>query len=520
MIEEIAHWVFKLSYNDLPSRIVEKAKLQILNIISAVLSGRFYEPLKNTKGLNLPDGNATVIPLMKKTSPEYAAFLNALYSMSFDFDDYLFMGHTGHSSVLVPVAIAEVHNLTINDIILAQVAANEVEGRLGASVLFGPHNGQMWSYIHSIGSAISASKLLGLSEKQIASAIALSFYQPNYPLAPGFMISDSKLITASLPILSGMLCTELAKIGMKGNTNILETRHGFLSKFSYLPLAHIISGFGEWWVTDTIAFKPYPGCAYIDTAIDSTYKILAQFKQKTGRHIEPDDVNRIDVFANILTMGMNALSEMYDDGSLNTVNINFSIPKSIAITLINHALYPEHLSCNVLSQHREKILSLTEKIRLYHDWYFTLKMQSSFFESIAGGSLLPGISTTKLINAFLKIRKDLQSAGLNMPGLLKAWVSLTEQEKRVIKNGLKRKGNYINMDRFTFSFGARVRLETTDKQLYEADSIIPSGASQFDQKDLVFNKLVHALGSEQHAQTLVTMLNDNVSVRNFIDHIH
>lgn len=519
MIDEIAHWAFQLKYNDIPQRVVEKAKLQILNIISAVLSGRYHDSLKFISSLNLPDGKATILTLGKKTTAEYCAFVNALYSMSFDFDDYLFMGHTGHSSVLTSFAIAEEHNLTISDIILAQIIANEVEGRLGASVLIGPHNGQMWSFIHAIGSAICASKLLDLSQKQMASAIALSLYQPNFPLTPGFMTSDLKLITASLPIMSGILCAKLARLGMEGNTIVSEIENAFFSKFSYLPLPHMFSGFSQWWVTDTIAFKPYPGCAYIDTTIDNIYQIMNMFSHQTGRYLEPEDISNIDIFANILTIGMNTLSEMYDDGTLNPVNINFSIPKSVAVTLVNHALSAEHLSYSMLSRSKEKILFLKEKIKLYHDWYFTMKMQASFFESIGSGFLLSNISTLKLLKAFRIAKKDLPTIRLHMPGLLKAWTSLTQRDKMVIKNGLRRKNKYINMDRFIFSFGSRVKLETKDNKIYEAESITPYGASPLEQKDVVLNKLSFALKSGGGANELLSMLDNKILARDFINRI-
>ncbi len=516
LIDSIAAWSCGLAYGDIPDRIKEKARLQVLNIIAAVLSGRHCDSLGHAGTMDLPDGGATVLPSGRKTNAENAAFVNALYSMSFDFDDYLFMGHTGHSSVLVPLALAEETGRSMQELLLAQVVANEVEGRLGASVLLGHHNGQMWSYIHAAGAAAAASKLLGLSKEQTASAIALSLYQPNYPLAPGFMLSDSKLLTASLPILSGMMCAKLARTGMRGNTGLLEAENGFLSRFAYLPLPHVLSGFGEWWVTDTIAFKPYPGCAYIDTAVDSTLGIMDEYEQKTGRPIEPSDIRHIDVFASMLTMGMNALSEMYDNGTLHPVNINFSLPKSVAIALINHSLRAEHLSAAKLTGDESGIRSLSQKIRLHHDWRYTLKTQASFYEAIGGKFILKHAGAFQLIKAFRSMRRDLPSMPLNLGGLLKAWRALPDHEKRDIKDGIRKKNDYVKMDKFTFSFGARVRVEMNDGSVYEAESIVPRGASAPDRKDVVMNKLVYALGSEQRGKALYELLTPGTPVREFV----
>lgn len=519
IIDQIAQWAFELKYEDIPARIIEKARLQILNTLSAVLSGKYFGRLDNIASLWLPDGTATVIPSGQKTDAGHAAFVNAMYSMSFDFDDYLFMGHTGHSSVLATLAMAEENGLTLKDVITAQVIANEVEGRLGASVLLGQHNGQMWSYIHSAGSAIAISRLLGLSREHMAHAIALSLYQPNYPLAPGFMTSDSKLLTASIPIFNGIICARLAQIGFTGNTGILEAENGFLSRFAYLPLPHILSGFGKWWVTDTIAFKPYPGCAYIDTAVDSVYKIMNDYKDKTGRVLDHSHIRQIEVFANILTIGMNELSKMYDNNTLHPVNINFSIPKSIAITLINHSLYPEHLSLEMLSRCKNEIESLSQRIKLHHDWLYTLKMQAAFYESIGGRFLLNNISVFALLKAFHNIKKALPSIPLGLTGLLKAWISLSDKEKKAIRDGLKRKKDYVKMDSFTFSFGTKVKIEMDDGSMYEAEAIVPKGASSKDQTDVVMNKLNYSIGEQQRAKALYELLIPTTPAKKFMESI-
>ena len=519
IIDTIARWAFELEYDDVPGRILEKARLQILNIIAAVLSGRYCGALEPLGAVNLPDGMATVIVGGRKTNAENAAFINALYSMSFDFDDYLFMGHTGHSSFLVPLSLAEEKDLTVRALLLAQVVTNEVEGRLGASVLLGHHNGQMWSYIHTAGAAAAASKLLGLSKEQTASAIALSLYQPNYPLAPGFMMSDSKLLTASIPIASGMMCAKLAQAGMQGNTGLLEAENGFLSRFAYLPLPHMLSGFGTWWVTDTIAFKPYPGCAYIDTAVDGAYRIMDEVERKTGKPPDPADIRHIDVFANMLTMGMNALSQVYDDGTLHPVNINFSIPKSVAIAFLKRSLRAEHLTPGALAKDGPAIQSLSQKVNLVHDWRYTLKTQASLYDSLGGKFILDGIGLFPLIKAFRSMRRDLPSMPLGLMGLWKAWRTLPPQEKRAMKRGILKKDDPVKMEGFTFSFGARVRLEMNGGQVYDAESIIPRGASDVDRRQVVMEKLAFALDSGDKANALYGLLDPETPVRTFVKSI-
>lgn len=193
-VEEIAHWVSSLTYERIPDRVIQKAKYQVLNIIAAIHAGYKYPPGRAVIDLAKEwggSGQSTIIPVGIKTSLQDAVFANATLSICYDFDDYLFLGHTGHSSVVVPLALAESLNLTFRDVLLAQVIANEVGGRIGASILFGKMNGQLWSPIHSIVAACAASKLTGLTTDQIAQAISIAMYQPTFTQFPGFLAPDS-----------------------------------------------------------------------------------------------------------------------------------------------------------------------------------------------------------------------------------------------------------------------------------------------------------------------------------------
>ena len=69
--------------------------------------------------------------------------------MAFDFDDYMFMCHGGHSGVLVPLHIGQSVGADGRDIVCAMVCANELAGRLGAAGIIGPLNGQLMAYVHA-----------------------------------------------------------------------------------------------------------------------------------------------------------------------------------------------------------------------------------------------------------------------------------------------------------------------------------------------------------------------------------
>src|SRR5262249_3791992 len=154
--------------------------------------------------------------------PADAALANAACSMGQDFDDIVWMGHTCHSAVFAPLAIAEHEGATGEALLTAVVAANEIGGRLGASSCLGPLNGQMWTFIPPVGAAAAGASLLGLDATRTAHALAIALAQPNFALQPGFMAPTSKLLAAATPTATGIQAAYFARAGMTGALDILE----------------------------------------------------------------------------------------------------------------------------------------------------------------------------------------------------------------------------------------------------------------------------------------------------------
>jgi 2-methylcitrate dehydratase PrpD len=183
-------------------------------------------------------------------------------------------------------------------------------------------NGQLWSFIHLAGAACGAARVLGLDAARTADAVGIALAQPNYGLFPGFMGPGSKLLTAATPAGAGLGAAQLAARGLTGCRTILEDPGGFLRHFSFHALPQMLSGWGDAWVTETLAIKPYPGCAYIDTTIDALRDLLAE-----SGPLPVESIASVEVSASMLTMEMDRLSHEHEDRAhLSPVNVNFNIP--------------------------------------------------------------------------------------------------------------------------------------------------------------------------------------------------
>lgn len=350
--EEMAAWAASLRGEDLPDRVRERARLQTLSILAG---GRAGAEEAAPFARHAPDGAPGEV------------YSGAAASIAHDWDDYLFMGHTGHSSVWAARATADDPERAL----LAQVVGNELAGRLGAALFLGPHNGQFWASIHCLGAAGAAGIAMGLGAEPLAHALAIALYQPPYGLWPGFMGPSTKLLTAAEPAAQGVRAALLAADGVRGPLDVIEHRRGLLTHFAFVRRPVMLGALGSVWLTDTLAFKPRPGCAYLQAAVDAALQAS----------VSADQVASVEVRAGYLTATMEALAP----AQLATpASVNFSTARSVAVALIAGRLTHEELAPDWLEANHDQVESLAARVSVKHDWELTLEMLR--------GTLLAGAS--------------------------------------------------------------------------------------------------------------------------------
>lgn len=499
---EFGRWVEGLKFEDLPSEVLKKAKLQVLSVISAGVSGA-GEVKRILERLPLRSGECSCLLSERRTDPISAIFVNSISSMVHDYDDYLFLGHSGHSSVWTSLAISQEYGLPGTDFLKGVIIGNEIEGRLGAAVVLGPLNGQTFAHIHQAGSASIYCALRGGKASEIENSIYLSLYLPPFCILSGFMGGEAKYLTAGVPSVSGIFCGISAVSGVKGNR---ETLNDFLKKFSFKPIPRVLSGWGKVWTTNTLSYKIYPGCAYIDAAIDCMMRIKKRFEEERGRKILLEDVEKIRVYVTILSMAMEKASEKGRGEVLSPVNINFSIPLSISLFISSCELSPRTLSEKNLCEKKEEIFKIAERIELIHDWKLTLNMVKRMNEKVDFISL-SGITLKDipfLINSFRREHGKLLSfrtLGLKIP----------------VRELLKVSGKRIKdlseteLNSFPMPFSARVVAKIGGKvyEEFQEDPLGSSGRPVSETEDLVIQKFkreTEVFGKEKAEKILKTVL--------------
>jgi 2-methylcitrate dehydratase PrpD len=338
----LAEWIAGATFEDVPRRVADEAKNQVLGIIAAVHAGHFSDPgrcVSRTVREWSGGKEATLIPSGERTSAHYAIAGNAALALALDYDDYLLGARTGASAVLATLALAEKLGSSGQEFLLAQVLANEVGGRLGLATALGPLDELMNSFVHLVGGAVIAAKLLKLDRQQVEHALGLAMMQPNMMLPAGFYGSEAKVISAALAAPVGVQAVEFAANGLRGGHEVLDGQRGFLRAFADTPLPGALKGFGKVWLTESLGYKIYPGCVYVASIIDCILGLTRQ------HHIDARKVHTIYVGAGPLTLAMDARSAPYIRGadSLPTT-LNHTVAYNVAVALIDRELSPRQFT--------------------------------------------------------------------------------------------------------------------------------------------------------------------------------
>lgn len=421
VLTRLGNWIAALEPQAIPPETLRAARYQVLNMVAtlhAAAGSRETECLAaGVSGFNA-QGRSTILATGQRCAPTDAALVNAGYSMAQDFDDIVWMGHTCHSAVFASLAVAEHENLSAEDFLAAVVVGNEIGGRLGATCLLGPLNGQMWTFIHLIGAAATA-KLLKLDAEQTTHALAIALAQPNFGLQPGFMVPTSKFLAASTPTSIGIQAAYFARAGMTGAADIVEDKRGFWKRFSYIPLTNMLDGLGTFWVTQTLTVKTFPGCHYFQTAVSA----IEDLEARIGR-IDPATIRRIDVETTKLGREATQFASDYSrkEGTVTPVNVNFDLGITCAIRLLAGEFTSRQTHPEWLAERTPDIRALDAKIHVSHAPDLTLKTLAGMRGVPTGREALANLKLRELPGLMRRYKEEYSSTLIG-PAEIAAWIT-------------------------------------------------------------------------------------------------
>lgn len=375
------HWASRLRFEDLPSAVVESAKHQAISMFAAVLHGyRSREGAMIARAFGIDHASDTEAPSLESLSGDgaRAAFVLSSWSMIHDYDDVMLGGHTGHSSVIVPYLLALAHGGSGRDLLLAQVAANEVSARLNIACALGDTRGQMASYLHLIAAAVARAKYEKCGPEQMEAMLAFALAAPSKLSLPGFLGADTKFFCAASAVRTGWEAIDFVNAGLRSHADTVVGRHGFIGTHAMSADQDLFEDFGQRWYTTTNSFKAYPSCGYISSSVDAAMSLIERHQ------IVPEQIENVEVEASMFTCGVERLTRPYLEGENSSMaTLTFSPAFVVASTFVHREFTVRNLQRDRLRDAR--VWEMVDRVRIRHGRRHT---RSALFTGIPVGVML------------------------------------------------------------------------------------------------------------------------------------
>jgi len=291
--ETLAGKIVALRPGVLPAETARKCEDLLIDVVGLCVTARNEDYIKSALAGCDDDGPCTVIGHERTLNAAGAAFVNGTAAHGEDFDDTFEGGPVHAGAVIVPAVLAacERHNPDGRMALIGIAVGTEVLCRLSLVVPKAVHKAGFHptAVFGAMGAAAGVGAALGLNARQIVDALGVAGSMAGgiiEYLAEG---AWTKRLHAGWAAQSGIRAALLARAGFVGPRTVFEGVHGLFQGFAHTTHGDydaLTGDFGTRWVTDTLAFKPYPCGTMAQPYIDCARRLAA-------RGIKPEDVAEI-----------------------------------------------------------------------------------------------------------------------------------------------------------------------------------------------------------------------------------
>src|SRR5882724_2149111 len=291
--ERLAEKIVALKAGSLPWTTTRKCEDLLIDVVGLCVTARNEDYIKSALAGCDDDGPCTAIGHKRTLNAAGAAFVNGTAAHGEDFDDTFEGGPVHAGAVIVPAVLAacERHNPDGRMALIGIAVGTEVLCRLSLVVPKAVHKAGFHptAVFGAMGAAAGVSVALGLDAIQIVDALGIAGSMAGgiiEYLAEG---AWTKRLHAGWAAQSGIRAALLASQGFVGPRTVFEGVHGLFNGFAHTTEGDyeaLTSDFGTRWVTDTLAFKPYPCGTMAQPYIDCARRLA-------GRGIKADDIRSI-----------------------------------------------------------------------------------------------------------------------------------------------------------------------------------------------------------------------------------
>lgn len=281
--ETLAEKIAALKPGALPAATTRKCEDLLIDVVGLCVTARNEDYIKSALAGCDDDGPCTAIGHARSLTSAGAAFVNGTAAHGEDFDDTFEGGPVHAGAVIVPAVLAacERHNSDGRMALIGIAVGTEVLCRLSLVVPKAVHKAGFHptAVFGAMGAAAGVGAALGLNTRQIVDALGVAGSMAGgiiEYLAEG---AWTKRLHAGWAAQSGIRAALLAQRGFVGPRTVFEGVHGLFNGFAHTTegdYAALTGDFGVRWVTDTLAFKPYPCGTMAQPYIDCARRLAAR----------------------------------------------------------------------------------------------------------------------------------------------------------------------------------------------------------------------------------------------------
>jgi len=271
---ELATRVAETKFEDIPKKVVERAKEASLDLIGRTMAGNKTFPGKvvvNYVKEMAAKPESTVMGAKMKTTAPYAAWANASLSHTLELEDVGKHGSFDATAMLCVVfALGEKLGSNGKDCLLSYIVGHEVQGKVSRACLPASTKRTALYKYGFLGCATAAAKLMKMDSDGIATAISLAASQAaGIGPVSGTMAHYLDFRTAAR---SGIEAAILAQKGITARKDILEAPRCFLEEYVGVgdyDLEAMTKEWGKVWEASRSQIKRYSSCFLSHRPLDT-----------------------------------------------------------------------------------------------------------------------------------------------------------------------------------------------------------------------------------------------------------
>src|SRR5215210_5479221 len=289
--ETLADKIVALKPGELPAATARKCDDLLIDVVGLCVTARNQDYVASALAGWDDDGPCTVIGHKRTLTAAGAAFVNGTAAHGEDFDDTFEGGPVHAGAVVAPAVLAacERHDRSGAAVLLGIAVGAETLCRLSLIAPSLIHNAGFHptAVLGAMAAAAGVGAALQLDEKQIADALGVAGSMASgiiEYLAEG---TWTKRMHAGWAAQSGLRAALLGRAGFSGPRTVFEGVHGLFHGFAHTTdgdYGALTGDFGSRWVTETLAFKPYPCGTMTHPYIDCARRLSA-------RSVKAEDIN-------------------------------------------------------------------------------------------------------------------------------------------------------------------------------------------------------------------------------------